>query len=96
MFVENAQDGLLPTAGAFLLLKGFINIMTCQIPATILLRVSNCVKVSDRKNMPINAQIRFAKLRHDYEAAKAQMQALGYVIPGTLLKRKYRCGKPNC
>ena len=87
---------LAANGGRVFLLKGFINMLTYQIPATILLRVRNCVKVSDRKNMPINAQIRLAKLRHDYEAAKAQMQALGYIIPGTLLKRKYHCGKPNC
>jgi len=46
--------------------------------------------------MPSDAQTKLAKLRRDYEAAKAQIQALGYVIPGTLQKRQYRCGKPNC
>jgi len=46
--------------------------------------------------MPSAAQTKLAKLRRDYEAAKAQIQALGYVIPGTLQKRQYRCGKPNC
>ncbi len=39
---------------------------------------------------------KLAKLHQDYEAAKAQIQALGYVIPGTVQKRQYRCGKPNC
>ena len=35
-------------------------------------------------------------LRHDFQAAKAQIQALGYVIPGSVQKRLYSCGKPNC
>jgi hypothetical protein len=39
---------------------------------------------------------KLAKLREDYEALKAQIQRLGYVIPGTVQKRLYRCGKPNC
>ena len=42
------------------------------------------------------AEARLAKLRQDYEAAKAKIQALGYVLPGTVQKRQYRCGKPNC
>ncbi len=46
--------------------------------------------------MPADAQTKMAELRRDYEAAKAQIQALGYVIPATLQKRQYRCGKPNC
>ena len=46
--------------------------------------------------MPSTAQTKLARLRHDYAAVKAQIQALGYVIPGTLQKRQYRCGKPNC
>ena len=45
--------------------------------------------------MSSNAHTKLAKLRRDYEAAKAQIQALGYVSPGTLQKRQYRCGKPN-
>jgi hypothetical protein len=35
-------------------------------------------------------------LRQDFQAAKAQIQALGYVIPGSVQKRLYSCGKPNC
>lgn len=46
--------------------------------------------------MPTTSETKLAKLRRDYEAAKAQIQALGYVIPGTVQKRQYRCGKPNC
>jgi len=46
--------------------------------------------------MPSASDKKLAKLRRDYEAAKAQIQALGYVIPGTVQKRQYRCGKPNC
>jgi hypothetical protein len=46
--------------------------------------------------MPAATETTLAKLRRDYEAAKAQIQALGYVIPGTVQRRLYRCGKPNC
>jgi hypothetical protein len=48
------------------------------------------------KNTTSHSATRLAKLRQDYERAKAQIRALGYVIPGTLQKRLYRCGKPNC
>jgi hypothetical protein len=48
------------------------------------------------KNTTSRSAARLAKLRQDYELAKAQIQALGYVIPGTVQKRQYRCGKPNC
>ncbi|SPE50371.1 conserved hypothetical protein [Verrucomicrobia bacterium] len=46
--------------------------------------------------MAADPQTKAAKLRRDYEAAKAQIQALGYILPGSLQKRLYRCGKPNC
>lgn len=46
--------------------------------------------------MPPDSETKLAKLRRDYEAAKAQIQDLGYVIPGTVQRRLYRCGKPNC
>ena len=46
--------------------------------------------------MPAATETTLAKLRRDYEAVKAQIQALGYVIPGTVQRRLYRCGKPNC
>jgi len=42
------------------------------------------------------AEARLAKLQQDYQAAKAHIQTLGYVLPGSLQKRLYRCGKPNC
>lgn len=48
------------------------------------------------KSIPPSAQTKLARLRQDYEAAKAQIQALGYVIPGTFQKRQYRCGKLTC
>jgi len=49
-----------------------------------------------KKKMPSGSAKKLARLRRDYEAAKAQIQALGYVIPGTVQRRQYRCGKPNC
>ncbi len=48
------------------------------------------------RNTSKDATTSLAKLRQDYQALKAQVQLLGYVIPGTVEKRLYRCGKPNC
>jgi len=36
------------------------------------------------------------RLRQDYRSVKAQLQALGFVIPGSVVKRTYRCGKSSC
>jgi len=41
-------------------------------------------------------EAKLAKFREDYQTAKAQIQALDYVISGSLQKRSYRCGKANC
>lgn len=35
-------------------------------------------------------------LRQDYERAREQLHALGIVIPGSVVKRTYRCGKKTC
>jgi hypothetical protein len=48
------------------------------------------------KNIPSGAAAKLAKLRQEYEALKAQIQGLGYVLSGTVQNRLYRCGKPNC
>jgi hypothetical protein len=48
------------------------------------------------KKTPSDSEEKLARLRQDYQAAKAQIQALGYVIAGTVQRRQYRCGKPNC
>ena len=48
------------------------------------------------KNPASATERKAAELREHYEALKAQIQWLGYVIPGTVQKRLYRCGKPNC
>lgn len=48
------------------------------------------------KSISSHAEAKLAKLRQDYEAAKAKIQALGYVLPGTVQRRQYSCGKPNC
>ena len=47
-------------------------------------------------NIASDSETKLAKLRRDYQTAQAQFQRLGYVLPGTLQKRQYRCGKPNC
>lgn len=36
------------------------------------------------------------RLRRDYDALKRDIAALGHVIPGSIQKREYRCGKANC
>jgi hypothetical protein len=41
-------------------------------------------------------QERLAKLRQDYERAKEEIRALGHIVPGTIQRRHYSCGKPNC
>lgn len=48
---------------------------------------------SNRKE---RAERQLQKLNNDYESIRAELSALGYVLPGTLQKRKYKCGKANC
>jgi hypothetical protein len=47
------------------------------------------------QNTP-SAEQKLQKLRHDYEALKQEIAALGQVVPGSLQKRQYSCGKPSC
>ena len=42
------------------------------------------------------AQTQRARLRQKFAALKAQIETLGYVLPGTIQRRRYSCGKPNC
>jgi hypothetical protein len=51
--------------------------------------------MSKKKNLT-GSPTQLAKLRETFEAARAQIQTLDYMIPGTLQKRLYRCGKANC
>lgn len=39
---------------------------------------------------------RLDRLQRDYAAAKEQIHALGIVIPGSVIRRTYRCGKKSC
>jgi hypothetical protein len=48
------------------------------------------------KHMRSGSEAKLAQFRQQYEGAKAQLQPLGYVVPGTVQKRQYSCGKPNC
>ena len=41
-------------------------------------------------------ETKLARLGQDFERIKAEIRALGYVIPGTVQRRLYRCGKANC
>jgi hypothetical protein len=36
------------------------------------------------------------RLQQDYDQLKQEIVALGHVVPGSVQKREYRCGKPNC
>jgi hypothetical protein len=48
------------------------------------------------KHLRSGTEAKLALFRQQYEETKAQLQALGYVVPGTVQKRHYSCGKPNC
>jgi len=39
---------------------------------------------------------KLARLRQDYDRSKEEIRALGHVVPGSIQKRHYSCGKPNC
>jgi hypothetical protein len=54
------------------------------------------MSTSADKKKRLASEARLARLRQEFEAIKARMQALGYVIPGTVQRRHYQCGKPNC
>jgi hypothetical protein len=71
-------------------------VLTCALSAVLLPQIKHSVKTMAEKSIPSGSETKLSKLRQDYEALKAQIQALGYVIPGTLQKRQYSCGKPNC
>ena len=42
------------------------------------------------------SETQLTKLRQEYEVTKAQIQVLDYVVPGSVQKRLYSCGKPYC
>jgi len=48
------------------------------------------------KSMRPGSEAKLAQLRQQYEQAKAQLLALGYLVVGTVQKRQYSCGKPTC
>ncbi len=48
------------------------------------------------KKAPAGSVAKLAKLRQQYQGVQAQVHTLGYVLPGTVQKRQYRCGKPTC
>lgn len=41
-------------------------------------------------------QERLQSLEQKYENVKKEIQNLGYIISGTIIKRQYRCGKQTC
>jgi hypothetical protein len=51
--------------------------------------------MNEKKNIP-ESETKLTQLRQEYETTKAQIQALDYVISGSLQKRLYSCGKPYC
>ena len=48
------------------------------------------------KKIRKQSEKRLERLGEDYQRLKKQVAELGYVVPGTVQKRSYRCGKPNC
>ncbi len=49
-----------------------------------------------RKKGTLQTEKQLQRLRKDYETLKEEIKDLGHVLPGTMQKRQYRCGKPNC
>lgn len=49
-----------------------------------------------RKRSKQQTEKQLQRLRKDYETLKQEIAALGYVVPGSIQKRQYSCGKPNC
>src|SRR5438552_8110110 len=70
--------------------------LTSVVSAVLLPQNNQKSKPMVEKNAASAEEKKLAKLREAYEALKAQIHELGYVIPGTVQKRLYRCGKPNC
>jgi len=50
----------------------------------------------EAKKTDPSSEKRLAKLRADYQRLKEQIQSLSHVVPGSVQKRLYSCGKPNC
>ena len=48
------------------------------------------------KKVRRQSEKRLARLGEAYGQLKQQIAELGYVVPGSVQKRAYRCGKPNC
>jgi len=48
------------------------------------------------KHIRSGTEAKLAQFRQQYEGTQAQLQTLGYVVPGTVQKRQYSCGKPTC
>jgi hypothetical protein len=46
--------------------------------------------------MTQRSEKRLKKLREDCQKLKQEIGELGHVVPGTVQKRTYRCGKPSC
>ncbi len=49
-----------------------------------------------RKKSKPQIEKQLERLRKDYETLKQEIRALGHVVPGTIQKRQYSCGKSNC
>ena len=49
-----------------------------------------------RKQSTQQIENQLQRLRKDCETLKQQIADLGYVLPGSIQKRQYSCGKPNC
>ena len=43
-----------------------------------------------------SSENKLKKLRADYQKLQQELAQLGHVVPGTIQKRSYGCGKPYC
>ncbi len=67
--------------------------LTWTVSAVIIPQTKGGVKTVAEKT---RQQKKLESLRQDYQKLKEQLAKSGYVVPGTVRKRSYRCGKPNC
>ncbi len=70
-----------------------LDALTWTESAVIIPQTKGGVKTVAKKT---RQQKKLESLRQDYQKLKEQLAESGYVVPGTVQKRSYRCGKPNC
>ena len=69
--------------------------LTCAVYAVIIPQTTGVVKTVATK-IRKQSETKLERLHQDYQKLKQQIAELGFVVPGTLQKRSYSCGQPNC